>query len=109
MGESPAGIIEEKEEGKETAARELVEETGYKAKTIEEIINYYSSPGYSDELVFIYKATNIKYVGDDPDDEEEFEVSVMSLNEANNLINKGEIVDAKTIIAIQYLLNERTR
>lgn len=106
--EIPAGIIDENETPKETAQRELIEETGYKAQKIEEVMHYYSSAGFTDEVVVIYKATGLSFVGTMPEDEEEFEIKEFTLSQILKMIKDEEINDAKTIIAALLLENERT-
>lgn len=104
--EIPAGLIDDNETARETAERELIEEAGYKTDEIEEVIHYYSSPGFTDEEVIIFKASSLEYVGAEPEDEEEFEAWEVTLQQAINMIYEGRITDAKTIIAILLFANE---
>lgn len=107
MWEIPAGIIDEGESALDTAKRELIEETGFKANEIEELTRYFSSAGFTDEEVVVYLATGLTYVGEEPEDDEEFEIKEFSIKETLSMINSGEIIDAKTIIAIILLANLR--
>lgn len=59
MIEIPAGMIDGNEDPKQTALRELNEETGYEAEKIELIISFYPTPGYDSERLFIYRATGL--------------------------------------------------
>lgn len=101
--EIPAGKLEPGEDPLDCAKRELEEETGYKANDIELITSFYTSPGFANELVYLYFTDKIE-VGEMNFDEDEFiEVMEVSLKEAEDLIDKQLIHDAKTMFAIQYL------
>lgn len=108
LWEIPAGIIDGDESAGDTAHRELIEETGYKAHKVNELIHYYSSPGFTDEEVIIYKATGLDYVGSSPEEEEEFESEELDIERAIEMISEGRIIDAKSIIAILLVANEQT-
>lgn len=104
MLEIPAGKLEIGEEREEAAMRELEEETGYKAKSLQLITDMYGSPGFTNEKISIYLATEL-LPGETHLDEDEFiEIHELSINEAQEKLTNNEINDAKTIIAIQYLL-----
>lgn len=97
--ELPAGIIE-KDNPEQTAYRELIEETGYIPGNLKLLTKFYASPGYTDEVVYIYQASGLKEVSPDPEDEEVIEIIKMPFREAVDDINKGKIVDAKTIVGL---------
>ena len=100
--EIPAGILEANEEPLVGAQRELVEETGYRAKVWKEIASFYTTPGFTNEKIHLFLAQGL-IAGDSKPDEDEFiEVVKIPLNEAWLLVQEGQIVDAKTIIGIQY-------
>ncbi|GFH40975.1 NUDIX hydrolase [Lactococcus insecticola] len=104
--EIPAGKLEQGENADPQAAmlRELEEETGLAAKTVTKIAEFYTAPGFSNELIYLYKAENLVKV-ENPrpqDDDEILERYEVSLAEAKALIASGEIADAKTILAIQH-------
>lgn len=101
--EIPAGKLEKNEDPKETAKRELYEETGYLADTLEYIISFYTSPGFANEIIHLYEASNLKEGTPYIEEDEFVEVLKLSLEEAKELIKKKEIIDAKTLYAIQYL------
>ncbi|PEA56203.1 ADP-ribose pyrophosphatase [Bacillus pseudomycoides] len=103
--EIPAGKLEQGEKPEVTAIRELEEETGYICKKLELITSFYTSPGFADEIVYVYEATGLKKKEDKADlDEDEFvELMEVSLEEALQLIKEQRIHDAKTMFAIQYL------
>jgi len=105
--EIPAGKKEKDEEPLTCAIRELREETGITAGSINFLVDMYPSPGYTNEVVRIYKAEGLTY-GDMSTDEDEFvEVYRYTMKEAVELIKDGRIKDAKTIIAILMVANER--
>ncbi|MFX3623882.1 MAG: NUDIX hydrolase [Ectobacillus sp.] len=103
--EVPAGKLEPGEAPKTTAIRELEEETGYICDKMELIASFYTAPGFSDEIVYLYEATGLTKKEDKAElDEDEFvELLEVSLEEAKQLIAERRIHDAKTIIAVQYL------
>ena len=105
--EVPAGTREPGEEPLETARRELAEETGYRASKWEELAQFYASPGILSERMHIYVARDL--VPGDPRREanEEIENLVLPWNEALAMVDRGEIVDGKTIVAL--LAYERRR
>ncbi len=98
--EVPAGIIEEGETYLETAQRELEEETGYKAEKIEKMASIHLSPGYSDELIHIVYAEDLKYVGAHPEPTEFIKVVEMDMDNALQKILKSDVTDGKTIVAL---------
>ncbi len=98
--EAPAGKIETKEDPKLTAVRELKEETGYTAKKIEHITSFYSSIGYSEEVIHLYYATDLSPGETDFDDNEALDVVEYDISVLKQMVIKGEIEDGKTIAAI---------
>lgn len=106
--EAPAGTIDEGEEPHETAYRELIEETGMKAKTLIPEGWIYSSPGYTDERIWLYRAEGLSSCSDyDKDEDEVIEVVRIPIGDLAAMIADGRIVDAKTICLIcRCLLHE---
>lgn len=101
--ELPAGRIEKGESALPAAKRELTEETGYVAEDWVELSRMYTAPGFCNEMLYLYKATNVKQVGKQLDEDEETEVLVMPLLEAWHLVLAGKVRDAKTIAGIGLL------
>jgi ADP-ribose pyrophosphatase len=103
--EIPAGKLEPGEAPETTAVRELEEETGYVCDEMKLIASFYTSPGFADELIYLYEATGLKKKEDKADlDEDEFvELMEVTLEEALQFIENQRIHDAKTIMAVQYL------
>lgn len=103
--EIPAGKIDETDSSpKETGIRELKEETGYQAESFEFIKTFYTTPGFTDEIIHLYKATGLEQQeGPLALDEDEFlEVKELSFAEAWQAYEEGQIIDAKTIMALLY-------
>ncbi|WAA10498.1 NUDIX hydrolase [Fervidibacillus albus] len=101
--EIPAGKMEKGESPKTTAKRELEEETGYTCETLTPIASFYTSPGFSDELIHLFKAENIIKAKEAKTDEDEFlRLHEVTLDQALTLIDEQKIYDAKTVYAIQY-------
>ncbi len=98
--EIPAGKLEVNEEPRETGIRELKEETGYEAGKFEYASEFYSSPGFSNEKIHLFLATELVAGETDLDDGEFVEVSKYPIADLVRKIKRGEIVDSKTIIAI---------
>lgn len=100
--EVPAGMIEHDENPKDAALRELEEETGYRAKNIEYLTEFYSTPGFCTEKLSIFYAKDLEFVGQNLDEGENLEVVEMPLEEAMSMIESGEIMDGKTISSILF-------
>jgi ADP-ribose pyrophosphatase len=108
--EIPAGTIEEGESPEECAVRELREETGYQAGRLTPLSAFYLAPGYSNEFMWLFKATELEAGAIRPMPDESIEVRRFGLNEVLQMIRSGEIRDVKTICAILlYALLEKVR
>ncbi len=104
--EIPAGKLDIGEEPIKAAARELEEEGGIKAKALKLLYVMYPSPGYTNEKIYIYQATDVEETQAHLDEEEYLDVEYIPLEKVKEMLKNGEITDAKTIIALQaYLLN----
>lgn len=106
--EFPAGLIDPGEEPQNTALRELQEETGYKAKHIESAGHIYLSPGYTDEVTYLYIAKDLEYVGTNFDENEVIQQVEMPLNTLIDLCDTHKITDAKTV-ALAYKLEKKSQ
>ncbi|WP_035101893.1 NUDIX hydrolase [Aneurinibacillus terranovensis] len=107
--EIPAGKLEKGEEPEACAVRELMEETGYTADSMELRASFYTSPGFADEIVHLYRAKNLTAGQARPDDDEFVEVLHLTVNEALQFIENGDIRDAKTIMAVYAWQLEQVR
>ncbi|MCG3089995.1 NUDIX hydrolase [Sporosarcina cyprini] len=105
--EIPAGKIEPGEDKRITAIRELEEETGYRAEQFEYIQSFATSPGFADEVIHLYVATDLKKVENPAaGDEDEFiDILECTIEEAEQLVSDGQVFDAKTLYAILYAKN----
>lgn len=98
--EIPAGKVDPGEEVVACAGRELYEETGYRARNMMEIFNYYPAIGYSDEVIRIFVATGLERISDWEDKDEISRVEVVKFDDVNDMIMKGAIRDGKTVIGV---------
>lgn len=100
--EIPAGNIEKGENAAAAAVRELQEEIGYKPRTLKELSTIYSSPGFSNEEVILFYATDLEPSALPQDDDEEIEVEKFTLAEIRQLIELGKVRDGKTMTALYW-------
>ncbi|MBB5057866.1 ADP-ribose pyrophosphatase [Granulicella aggregans] len=106
--ELPAGRIEPNEPPLAAAKREMIEETGYRAKSWKLLTKYFASPGFLGESMHIYLARDIRPGEAQPEADEQIEILQMPLSEALKLIASGKIHDGKTLIGL-LLLQEQLR
>lgn len=103
--EIPAGKLENDEDPKERALKEIEEETGYQAEDITVLTKVYATPGYCTEMLHIYYTQHVHKV-ENPrpcDEDEDIIYEWYDIDDCLNMISKQEIVDAKTVIAILAL------
>lgn len=101
--EIPAGTLEPDEPPQETARRELAEEVSLAAATWEPGPQFYTAPGFCDELMHVYLATNLSAAQGEADADELLEPLWMTLPDALAAIDDGRIRDAKTIAGLGWL------
>ncbi|MFA7236414.1 MAG: NUDIX hydrolase [Phycisphaeraceae bacterium] len=97
-----AGTLEKDEDPAECAARELIEETGYEAKTIEKLCEFYTSPGMTNELMRVFTARDLTHVGQRLEATEQIQVELRRWPDVLEMVRTGEIVDGKTIAGILF-------
>ncbi len=107
--ELPAGRIEKGEDHLAAAKRELTEETGYTAKNWRELVRIFTAPGFCNEMLYMYEATDVTLHSQSLDDDEEVEVIVMSLDDAWQLVVDGKMRDAKTVAGLGLLCAGKKR
>ena len=103
--EIPAGKLEQGEDPKLSAIRELEEETGYLAKDVKKLSSILATPGYCTEQLHIYVTKNLTKI-EKPrlgDEDEDIEICWIDIDDCIKMIENEEIVDAKTVIGILYL------
>ena len=100
--ELPAGLVEANEEPRETALREMQEEIGYTSDNMEYLFDSLSSPGFTNEKTSFFLAKDLVEKKGTPDEDEFLDVVEYTVEEALNMIDSGEIIDAKTIIGVLY-------
>ena len=103
--EAPAGVLEAGEDPIEAAGRELIEETGFAAQIIEPRGVIITTPGYTDEKIFLFEAHGLIPSQEfDKDEDEVIEVVDIPVRDLNRMILNGTLVDAKTICLIHRCL-----
>jgi len=100
LWEIPAGTLEEGENPEECARRELREETGYVAESMEELSRFYTAPGYSTEVIHLFLATRLRREKASLEEDESIEIRLLPLREALDMVRSNEVEDAKTIIGL---------
>jgi ADP-ribose pyrophosphatase len=106
LWELPAGKIDEGEEPLEAGKRELIEETGYRAKKWRPLVEFYASPGFLGESMKVFLAEGLEAGEAEPEEDEQIELRLVKLSELLKMIDKGAIQDGKTLISV--LLYART-
>ena len=99
--EIPAGKLQPGEDPTVCAARELEEEIGYRSGRLELLSSIFTAPGFTDEVIHIYKATELMAGRQHLDRDEVLEVIEMPLSKAISMIETGAIRDAKSIVGLQ--------
>jgi ADP-ribose pyrophosphatase len=100
LWEIPAGTLNPGEDYLQCASRELAEEAGYQTHHFEKLTEILPAPGYSDESIQIFLATDLEPVSQSLDKDEVLEVVPLPLNEALAMLRDGEIQDALTVIGL---------
>ena len=98
--EIPAGRIEIGESPETCASREVEQEIGFRAGRVEKLAAFYSTPGFCEERLYVYLATDLTRTAQDLDHDEMIDVVYLPLAEAVKMAERGEIEDSKTVIAL---------
>jgi ADP-ribose pyrophosphatase len=107
--EIPAGTLEVGENPDHTAARELEEETGYRAGRIERVCEFYNSPGFVNERMYLYVARDLTPGPTALEAGEQIETHIVPWAEALAMVRDGRIQDAKTIVGLLHCEFLRSR
>jgi ADP-ribose pyrophosphatase len=102
LWEVPAGMIERGEPPLETARRELIEETGYRAESLRFLWSTYTTPGFCEERIHFFAADGLTAGEAEPEEDEQFELRTWRIDEAWQLVERDELRDAKTQIALAW-------
>jgi len=108
LWEIPAGRKEENETALAGAKRELLEETGYTARSWRKALFFFPSPGFMDETMTVFLARGLKPGESQPEDDERIENKLVPLSQAIRMISSGKIKDGKTIAAVLWFRAEQT-
>jgi ADP-ribose pyrophosphatase len=98
--ELPAGRRDPHETPEAGARRELEEEVGLKAGTLEPISTFWTTPGFCDEVMYLFRATALESVPARPEADERIEPGTFTLDEAMAMVARGEIREGKTLVAL---------
>ena len=98
--ELPAGKLDSGEAPEHCALRELKEETGYMAKSLEKLTSIVTVPAFCDEVIHIFKASDLVLEEQQPDEDEFVESVVFDRHEVKQMIKDGSICDAKTLAGL---------
>ena len=100
--EVPAGKLDAGEAPERCAARELAEEAGYRAGRLVALGRIWTTPGFTDEVIHLFAAFDLSPVASRPEDDEVIEVMRVPLDDALDLIWRGELRDAKSALALLH-------
>jgi len=100
--EVPAGSLDVGEDPLTGAQRELEEEIGYRAGNVEKIAEFYVSPGFLTEKMFVYLATELTETSQNLEEDELIEIERLTFEQALDKIRSVEIEDAKTIVGLTF-------
>lgn len=100
LWELPAGKLDAGEEALDGAKRELAEETGYAARKWRPLVEYYASPGFLGESMKVFVAEGLVAGEAHPEEDEQIEFRLVKLNDLVKMIDKGMIVDGKTLTSV---------
>ena len=103
--EIPAGKLDKGESPLHCMKRELEEETGYKAKRMEKMLDFYPSTAFSNEILHIFAAFGLIKGESRPDEDEFVYAEIFDFKKAVCMVKNGEIMDSKTVIALLYFDN----
>ncbi|MCU0594745.1 MAG: NUDIX hydrolase [Desulfobacterota bacterium] len=101
--EIPAGKVDPGESPEQCVQRELMEETGYEAKSIERVCTYAPAIGYSNELIHIYSGRQLRKVNALIDEREISSVEEVRVEKLKSMIREGVLLDGKTLLGLSLL------
>jgi len=107
LWELVAGGMKAGETARQSARRELAEETGYRARVLKPLLEFYPSPGILSEKMHLVEARDLTPSQPKPDKDERIEVGLFAIGELARLVRSNKIRDAKTLVGILWLLDAR--
>jgi ADP-ribose pyrophosphatase len=107
MWEVPAGKLEDGEEPLDCATRELIEETGYRARRLRRVWSFFTAPGFCTERLHLFIAEGLTPGPQSPEEDESIEVRTFDVDEAWQMVVTDELPDAKTQIALAWTRQTR--
>lgn len=102
LWEIPAGKLEPGEIPERAAIRELAEETGYRADRLVPVYQFFTSPGFANEKLYVYYATDLLEGNMQLDEDEFLDVHLLTKDEVLKMMEEGQIEDAKTLVALLW-------
>ena len=108
LWELVAGSMEPGESVIRAARRELLEETGYRARSMKPLVSFYSSPGFLTERMHLVEARDLTFSKADPEADERIEVKAFSKAEIRKLLRAKKIKDGKTLVGLLWGTLART-
>ncbi|AEJ41421.1 NUDIX hydrolase [Sulfobacillus acidophilus TPY] len=109
LWELPAGLIDAGEEPVQAAARELAEETGYRAQHWQLLHHYYSSPGFTTEEIYLFSASDLTEGDCRPDSDEEIERDLWDADQVRRALANGDVRNGIALIGLYWWLSGRKR
>jgi len=104
LWEIPAGTLDDGEKPRACATREIEEETGYRAKKVTKLAEFYTCPGFCTEKIYLYQARDLVKTKTKLDEDEIMSQKIFTRNQIKQLLNQGKIVDAKSLIGLSLWL-----
>jgi ADP-ribose pyrophosphatase len=100
--EIPAGKLDKGEDIRACARRELVEETGFRARSVKKVLSYWPTPAFSNELLHVFVARGLVPAVKSPDEDEFIDHRIVPFDRALAWVRTGRIRDSKTVIALLF-------
>jgi ADP-ribose pyrophosphatase len=107
LWELPAGKMDAGENSLAGAKRELIEETGYRAKKWSKLVRYFASPGFLGEWMQVFLAEGLSAGVAEPEEDEFIEIKLVPVSEILRMIDEGKILDGKTLISVMLYARKR--
>lgn len=107
--ELPAGRLDPGETPEQGALRELEEEVGLRAGRLERLATYFTTPGFCDEVMHLFRASDLTEVPARPEADERIEARAVTLAQAREMLRSGELREGKTLVAVLLESERRLR